>query len=144
MESQNKDRRTILRELFQKEKESSVFDYTIEGTGIYRFVRRSLIVGALKSSGIEVMKSRDAIDYKSAFKNLFVSFVQIIKLMISGRKCDTVFLPFMRIDKVGRWYMDKFTDPLIELCFKDKESYIIFDVSPVVRSTDRIGSQACF
>lgn len=127
MDSQNKDGKTILRELFQKEKEVGCFEYVIEGTSIYRFVRRSLITRLMKSSGIEVMKIKDAIDYKSAFKSVLVSVLQITKLLISGRKYDTVFLPFMRIDKVGGWYMDKFTDPLIELCFKDKEGYIIFD-----------------
>lgn len=125
MDHQIKDRKTILFDLFQKEVAAGCFDYSIGGTGIYRFVRRSLIVSLLSSSGVEVMKNKDDIDFKFAFKNLFVSLWQVLKMLLSGRHYDTVFIPFMRIDKVRGMYMDKFTDPLIELCFDD--NYVIFD-----------------
>lgn len=118
-------RSDILFQVYSKEKEC--FEYQISGKKIYELVRRDLIVGLLNASGVEVMKNKDSIDYKSALKNTFVSLAQILKLIISGRRYDTVFLPFMRIDKVGGWYLDKFTDPLIELCFGEEDSYIIFD-----------------
>jgi hypothetical protein len=74
------------------------------------------------------MNKKQGVSNKTeSVKNVLLSAWQIFKLHVSRRKVSTIFIAFPRVDKVGEYYLDKFVDPLVSLCFEDKNDIMILD-----------------
>lgn len=118
---------SFLIELQSKEIEAGLFDYQIDGITIYKLIRRTIIEKKLRAIGLKVMERRQGVvNRKESIKNTLLSAWQICRLRISKHLASTVFVAYPRVDKVGDYFMDKFTDPLVSLCFDNKD-VIIFD-----------------
>lgn len=116
----------LLKYTSQKEIDAGLYDYKIDNLSIYSVLRYHIRKEILKNSGAATMEPRQKLNFNSVLVSTIISFVQIIKLNVSRKHRSTVFYSFSRVDHMGGVYIDKFTDPLIELVdFKD--DYIILD-----------------
>ena len=119
---------SFLIELQSKEIEAGLFDFKIDGITIYKLIRRTLIENELRAMGLNVMERRQGIvNRKESIKNTLLSTWQIFRLRLSRHSASTVFMAYPRVDKVGDYFMDKFTDPLVSLCFDNKKDVVILD-----------------
>lgn len=111
-----------------KENEAGLYDYKVNEITIYRLLRRTIIENKICSMGKAVMKRKQGINKKESIKNTLLSTWQILKLSVLKHTASTVFVAFPRVDKVGDYYLDKFVDPLVTLCFDTSHSdFVILD-----------------
>lgn len=123
------DKRSELLALFSsKEQDLGLFDIAIDGVYVYGFLCRELRKRFIDS--MTAITDRDAIAIKKrkSIKYVFISFIQLLMLSLLKKTIDTFVYSFYRVDKVGSFYLDKFSDPLIDFS-SIKESYIIFEKS---------------
>lgn len=116
----------LIKEICQKEIEYGCYEAKIDGLSIYSLIRRQVRARVLREYGGQIMQSKTKINRKEAILSVVISAFHLIKLLIIGSKKETLFLSFPRIDNINGLFLDKFTDPIIELCdFGD--NYIILE-----------------
>lgn len=120
------DDQQLLKEICQKEIEHGCYDVTIDGVSVYALVRRSYRDLVLRQSGLIVMNGRTKVNKIKAVNSVLLSAFHVTKLFFAGRKCSTLFYSFPRVDNINGEFLDKFTDPLIDVCNLG-EDYIIFE-----------------
>ena len=116
----------IIKEVSQREVSEKCYDITINGIAIYNYVRRPLYERYIKQFGSRATyRSPNTPKYR---KQLFVikSLLQILRLIIKGKKYKYFVYPFYRMDRINGEYLDKFTDPLIDYTSVGND-YIIFE-----------------
>lgn len=118
---------TVLQGLCKREIEAGCYDCKVGDINAYNLVRFRLRNYYLTSRGLEfVDNSSTSVNYWHFAKSFTQSAIQLLKLILLRKRFDVLFYPFLRLDKVGDYYLDKFTDPIIECCGLH-ENYIIFD-----------------
>ena len=116
----------ILRDVCEKESKSGLYDINIGGLPLYSMIRGIVRYRIIESCGLPIMTPKTSINKWAIIKSVFVSFLHLIKLMCANKKFSSIYYAFARVDKVGDFFLDKFTDPIIEQCEK-KGRYLIFD-----------------
>ena len=122
MESQK-----ILKEIVQKDMDYGCYDARINGLSIYSFLRYLIRKEIIAQYESPILESKTRIKKGSAIISAFLSLVHVMRLIVSLKRYPTVFFSFPRVDKIGDSYLDKFTDPLIEVVEDSKDEYIILD-----------------
>ena len=130
----------IILDFVKKEQELGLFNITIDNTVVYGFLCKDLRNNFLFWDSSSVDKDRLVSKSKKKRKYSILSFLQLLWISIFRKKIDNFIYSFYRVDKVGNYYLDKFTDPLIDLS-SIKDSYIIFEKSNnFIHKTPRIHS----
>ncbi len=121
----NMERTDLLKDICRKEEECGCYSIYIDGIPLYRFVRYEVRVEAEKGSGFAVMETKGGRNYRKLFSSTTISFIQLLKIVAMGKRYEDVFISFPRVEKVNGLFIDKFTDPVIDLC--GIKNYVIFD-----------------
>ena len=116
----------VIQNICKKENTSILYDIRICELPVYMLIRGFVRYKIIENYGIPVMNLRSPVKRLVAFKSILVSFYHLLKLWVSNRKYPSVYYSFARIDKIGKCYLDKFTDSIIDQCEK-KGNYIILD-----------------
>lgn len=123
------DERTMrLTEFVSKENELGLFELTVDGIVAYGFLCRELRQKYLAYRIPSVDKDKIITKKKSSRLYTILSYLQLLRLKFFGNSIDNFVYSFFRVDKVGDFFMDKFTDPLIDSSTIGN-SYIIFEKS---------------
>ncbi len=109
-----------------REIESDCYDIKINDLSIYNFIRSAVRYSYSTQMGFPSMEVVGTIKKTERIKNILISFFQILWLILKNKKYNTFIYSFNRVDKVGDFFVDKFTDPLIDFSHI-KDSYIIFE-----------------
>lgn len=116
----------LLKDICEKENKSGLYDNNIGGLPLYSMVRGYVRYRILEINGLSFMQLKSPVKGWAVFKSSIVSFGHLLKLFVSRKKYSSIYYAFARVDKVGDYFLDKFTDPIIEQCEK-KGSYVILD-----------------
>lgn len=116
----------VIQNICKKENTSILYDIRIGELPVYMLIRGFVRYKIIENYGLPVMNMRLPVKRLVAIKSILVSFYHLLKLWVSNRKYPSVYYSFARIDKIGKCYLDKFTDPIIDQCEK-KGNYIILD-----------------
>ncbi len=104
----------ILQEIKVKEQELNLYGIKVFGLSLWRFVRYSARVQQMaKINGYIDKTKKDKVSIIEVFKNYCLSFIQIVNLLIKGKKYKNVVFAFPRLIQHNGKYFDKFTDPVI-------------------------------
>ena len=106
--------------------ENGFFDISINQIKAYIFFRRDIRVAYLKKHGIDSMHLKYKRNYKALIKSTLTSLSSLLKLLLSSKRINNVYAAYPRVDKVNGIYLDKFTDPVINL-IEEPGNYVIFD-----------------
>lgn len=117
----------LIREICKKEVDSGCYSAKIYGVSLYSLERDDFRRSLLEKAGLIVMENHKKVDRTEVAKSALQSIWQLTKLLISNRKYSTVFFPFARVDKINGLYIDKFTDPVIDISEKFGDDYILLD-----------------
>lgn len=118
--------RELLIDICNREESSRLYDIKIGGISIYNFVRRNIIEKVASVYNLGSKYSLPEVPINEYRLSVIKSFFQILKLFVCKRRINVFIYAFSRIEKVNGQYLDKFTDPLIDLT-NIKNSYIIFE-----------------
>ena len=114
-------------DLFKREIEGGCYDVKIDGISLYQFVKRGIRVWILHCHGYEIGYNVPKVVSKwGRRKNIFLSLIQILWLIIRRKKYDNLVYAFPRTEKVKGFFVEKFTDPIIDFSDVGK-SFIIFE-----------------
>ena len=116
----------LLKDISQKEINYGCYDVRIGDISIYSLLRYSIRKMILKRNGAAIMEPRQKVNNIAVFGSVLKSIKHLLYLLISHRHYSTVFCSFPRVDRIGNCFLDKFTDPLIEMA-DFKNDYIILD-----------------
>lgn len=117
-----------LTEFVSKENELGLFELTVDGIVAYGFLCRELRQKYLAYRIPSVDKDKIITKKTSGRLYTILSYLQLLRLKLLGSSIDNFVYSFFRVDKVGDFFMDKFTDPLIDSSTIGN-SYIIFEKS---------------
>ena len=120
------DIQDLIKTYCEREIESGCYDIKINNLSIYNFIRSAVRYSYSTQMGFPSMEVVGTIKKTERIKNIFISIFQILWLILKNKKYNTFIYSFNRVDKVGDYYIDKFTDPLIDFSHI-KDSYIIFE-----------------
>ncbi|MFW6026512.1 MAG: hypothetical protein ACOCRX_09230, partial [Candidatus Woesearchaeota archaeon] len=118
----------LIKDLTYYEEKEGLYNEQIFGFSFWRIIRSNVIDKYLhREYGIGL---RDSLKKRVNIGKLSISVLksswQIFKLFtIKYTNIDNIFFAFPRLQKVNGYYIDKFTDPLIEFS-KLKNNYLIF------------------
>lgn len=121
------DEQQLLKEISKKELEYGCYKASIDGISIYSLLRRMFRNGAYRKCGIPAMKGKARVKKSAVIGASIASAWQLGKLYCHHHRYPTVFYAFPRVEKIHGVYLDKFTDPLIEMTGID--NYIILEHS---------------
>lgn len=116
----------IIKELIKKEVDFGLYNAKINDVSIYAFIRHVIRRVYMEKLGSQVMDLELKVDKRSLIKSALLSLYHLKKLFFSHKSVSTVLYSFPRVDKVGGYYMDKFTDPFVDVS-SIGEDYIILD-----------------
>lgn len=116
----------LLKNICEKETGHQIYNINIKGIPLYNFIRQDLRTKYLKLHGVKCMDLASAIDIRKTLISAFMSICHVSKLLFFPRCRSNVFIAFSRIDRIGSYYCDKFTDPFIDYSNIGSD-YIIFE-----------------
>lgn len=117
---------TALRELCKREEEAGCYKCSVGGIHVYNLIRFRVRNFYLTAKGLNFVEYEPQVNYWSLFKSFVASGFHLLKLILFRRHYDVLFYPFFRLDNVDGYYLDKFTDPIID-CYELRKNYIIFE-----------------
>ncbi len=116
----------ILKEIKKQEETLSLYNIKVFGVSLWRLVRfRVRLQKLVKTTGYINRTKKDKVSLWSILKNYFISFFQLVKLIIVGKKYDNIVLAFPRLTYYNGEYFDKFTDPIISQTSLKKNTIVI-------------------
>ncbi|SDW75154.1 hypothetical protein [Aequorivita viscosa] len=119
-----------VKELANKECKLGFYEGKILGIPAWRVLRFKTRTNYFKKNTEFNNKSNKKEDVSIAIlvKSYFNSFLALIKLLLSSKRCSNVIYAFPRLARLDDTYLDKFTDPMIE--YTDvKNDFLIFQRS---------------
>jgi len=117
-----------IKEIFKKEIVSEIYKYKVFGVPIWRLIRHKIRSSLLKNNANSNNKSVSLeINLIYYCKSIFSFVYKSIFFFLHG-KVENVVFAFPRLAKVNGKFLDKYTDPLINLALKE-QSYLIFQRS---------------
>lgn len=124
----------FLTRLYIEEDRSNCYEAKIHGISAYTLLRQEFRKKMLASSGCETLQLKGSFRKSSVIPILLSSLkslYQMIQLLIMGKNFPIVFLPFPRIEKINGVFVEKFTDPLIDIA--------AIEVPYIILETGRMG-----
>lgn len=118
----------VLKNFIEKENKSSLYSYEIDGIFLYPLIRRDIRVSYLRKKGFNQMDTELGINYKAAILTTLISFTQFLRLFIFRKKAKKIIHSFPRVERIGDYYIDKFTEPVYKLT-RLADNAIIFSKS---------------
>ena len=115
----------IINSLCEREEKSGCYDCEVAGIKVYNLIRFEVRNIYLQARGYSFVEEYKGANYFEILRAITKSTFQLGKIWFGKKKYDTLFYPFLRLDHVGNFYLDKFTDPIIDSC--DLGDYIIFE-----------------
>lgn len=115
----------ILKDVCLKEDINRCNDIIIKGIPIYNFIRRDVRVGYLRDYGIDNPDQLKVGSLANRILSVIISFFHIFQLPFVN--CQVLFHTF-RIECINGLWMDRFFDPIIELCGFEN-NYIIVETN---------------
>lgn len=109
----------------EREEKAGCYEYEVAGIKAYNLIRFKIRNDYLQSKGFNFVENYKGANYFEVLKSLTKSTIQLSKIWFGKKKYATLFYPFLRLDCVNGLYLDKFTDPVIDVCKLD--DYIIFE-----------------
>lgn len=122
------DTEMLLKNFIKKEELSGCYKCKVAGDYVYNVIRSHVRRVYLDINGQEVMQYVTPLQKKEAIFSFVVSFWHLLKLELKPKCVENLIFPFHRTEKVGKFYVDKFTDPVIEFS-QIKENCLIFERS---------------
>lgn len=119
------DAQQLIIDICKKEIECGCYEAEIDGVSLYSLVRENVRNRILLDAGYNVMSDRNKTDVKALIPALIKSIWQLFRLFCSARHYSIVFYSFARVEKISGIYVDKFSDPIIDVC--ELGDYIILD-----------------
>lgn len=116
-----------IRQIVAKEIEQGCYDAKIDGISLYSLERDDFRLAQLGRMGYCVMDNHQDLNKTAAISSAIKSCLQVAKLFIVRKKCSTIIFPFSRVDKINGIYVDKFTDPVIDISETLDEDCILLD-----------------
>lgn len=113
----------VLRDVVHREDQSLLYDIRINGIPIYSLIRVDVRKKVEHAAGLNIMQLRNPVQTSKVIHSIIISIIDIVRMLLCGKKARIVLFPFPRLDKVNDTYMDKFTDPLIQF-FNQHDTYI--------------------
>ena len=95
---------------------------TVDGIPVWDALRYQLRILYLRSQGHDYMDTGSPVQIIGLFRSVIMSFFHLCRLRGSY---DCIFFSFPRMDRINGEYLDKFTDPIIEVA--DIKSYLILE-----------------
>ncbi|WP_292270532.1 hypothetical protein [Butyricimonas sp.] len=122
------DTETLLKDFINKEELCGCYTCKVAGDYVYNIIRSRVRRLYLEINGQKLMQYVTPLQKKKAICSFIISFWQLLKLGLKRKHVENLIFPFHRTEKVGKFYVDKFTDPVIEFS-QIKESCLIFERS---------------
>lgn len=116
----------VLRDVCKREIDYRLYEITADGISIYNFIRRYCRDKIMSLHGLGESIGDPVVPTNECRKTFLKSLWQLFIILITRRKAENLIRSFERIENVNGLYVDKFTDPLIDLS-KIGDSYIIFE-----------------
>ena len=116
----------LLKDICSREEEYGLYNVKIDGISFYHFLRRGVRDKVMQLHELGENIKNPSVRKKERLGFLLKSIWQLLWLIASNRKCDTIFRCFDRLEKVDGLFLDKFTDPIIDEVFSNKD-YIILE-----------------
>lgn len=118
----------IIKDICHREVKFGCYSAQIDGVSLYSLYRRYIRREVLDHSGMNVkdLKDRGQVQKKEMLVSIVDSLFHLLRLLFSPKKYSTVFFPFPRVEKINGVYLDKFTDPFIDVCGLN-DDYIILE-----------------
>ncbi|WP_405377621.1 hypothetical protein [Nonlabens sp. Asnod3-A02] len=126
--------------LLQEESKNSLNDITI-GTDlpIWRLIRFNYRVAFLsKKVGFKNDTKTKKITILEVLKYFLLSFSHFLKLIFKSSRKDTLFFAFPRLTNFNGIYLDKFSDPIIDIALEENEYLVIQNNNSGKHFTPRI------
>ena len=108
----------FLKQFVPEEESSGCYSVMVNGVTAYTLIRQEFRHQMALHYGVESMNltgTRSKASFGHLIGSSFSSLWQLFKLRIKNKKYPVVILSFPRIEKIDGIYIDKFTDPLIEI-----------------------------
>lgn len=110
--------KSILLDFIEVEECLDLYKYKYKGLPIWRLFRFQSRNKVLKNKIPEYTnKSLKVNRIKVCFhllKRIFISFLNVMKLFFLHKSVDNIIFAFPRLQNIGEFYLDKFTDPVID------------------------------
>lgn len=104
----------LINQIVNKEKELGLYKYSLFGIPFWRIVRWKVRVKYLKNiDGFESNTKKRRANYRIITVNIVKSFFSFFHFLLFFKSAKNIVLAFPRLQNVGDFYVDKFTDPLI-------------------------------
>ena len=116
----------LLKDICSREEKYGLYNIKIEGISFYHFLRRGVRDKIMQLHGLGENIKAPSVGKIERIGFLLKSIWQLLWLMATNRKCDTIFRCFERLEKVDGIFLDKFTDPIIDEVISN-EDYIILE-----------------
>lgn len=116
----------LLKSLCEKEIQYGFYNYKVDGISIYSVMRHLVRTTYLSRNGFFQTFSSHKYSKRKAIAGGLKSAWQILLIFLLRKRKDTVFIPWTRIDKINGFYLEKFSDSLIEQ-INLIDNFIIFD-----------------
>ena len=116
---------SIILRICEREEKSGCYDCEVAGIKVYNLIRFKVRNIILQAQGHNFVENYEGVSFLQFIKSLTISTFQLSKIRLGRKKYNTLFYPFLRLDCVEGNYLDKFTDPIIDICRLD--DYIIFE-----------------
>lgn len=119
-------REELFKDIFEREIKGGCFDVKLDNLSLYHFIKRGTRTWVAHCHGYELGYTLPPSSVWECKKNILLSLIQIVCILVRGKKYDNFIYSFSRLERVKGKYVEKFTDPLIDFSDIDK-SYIIFE-----------------
>ena len=117
----------LIKDICIKEIQLGCYRHTINGISIYNYVQKFLRKQKCREYGfIAKFKTKHA-DKKTITLTLLRSTCQLLSLLLFKKKIRNFIYSFPRVDNVNGFFLDKFTDPIIDNSIINYQGYIIFE-----------------
>ena len=104
----------LMKRISQKEIESGVYSYSINGYSIYSLARLDFRMCFLEKNGTIAMPLTTKPGKVDTMRSMLSSLFQLSKLLLVHKNISNLLISFPRLDKISGEYTDKFTDSIID------------------------------
>ena len=105
----------LIKIICEKEIQYGFYNYKIDGISIYSVIRNMVRSEYLIRQGFFQTVSQHKYSKKKAFLSCMKSCWDLICIFCTKKRCGTVFIPWVRYDKIDGIYLEKYSDSFIEL-----------------------------
>ena len=119
----------LIKKVIREEESAGCYNVKINGITAYTLLRQLFRQKLLVEAGLEAMQLKGTLRKSSLlplFKSSLISFWHVLKLVLGKNRIPIVFLSFPRMEKINNIYVEKFTDPLIDVA-GITTPYVIFE-----------------